>query len=507
MISNMAKPTILVSAFVLLLSQSVYAQPSPAKLFLVEETTMSKDETSTIASLQGLLAKDDPSIMFSMRGRSVESMLHDMMSREVVSLDSSYLANPMGLVNEFQDRIGGYILYSDEPYSSYAATCFAGPLHSIIISESMEYVAIEAGLPLLKDCRTLSMADVWTELKDSVSKEGIIIQPQKSSHFLIDLAVRDNLFYYEVDLEDPLLDTLFTALNPGAVALGWSRYHESELIGLASSYDVGVIPADWALNLSVLDVLYSSGIHSIFDSEAAEKATLDTTKDYVAFLMSDGDNLQFILNDLIYQGQYLDNGNTESYPLSWTIAPSTTSYIPFIGSKITNWHNGMENMDCIAAPSGWAYVFPEALPFCKAYIEKTVEEMKSMGLTILNVIGNDPNCPCIDSLLQHEAIEGLVFYYYENYSKGEGIVEFRYGKPVVHGYSNLWSGFNTPAQLARRLNRLARSEEGPSFSLIPVHVWSYGKEDVEQCINKLNESTEVVTVSQLVDLIRQNAIR
>ena len=34
------------------------------------------------------------------------------------------------------------------------------------------------------------------------------------------------------------------------------RYHESELIGMASSYDVGVIPADWALNLSVLDALY-----------------------------------------------------------------------------------------------------------------------------------------------------------------------------------------------------------------------------------------------------------
>ena len=135
MISKIAKPTILVSAFVLLLSQSVYVQSSPAKLFLVEETTMSKDETSTIASLQGLLAKDDPAIIFSMRGRSAESMLQDMVSQEVVSLDSSYLSNPMGLVNEFQDRIGGYILYSDEPYSSYAATCFAGPLHSIIISE------------------------------------------------------------------------------------------------------------------------------------------------------------------------------------------------------------------------------------------------------------------------------------------------------------------------------------------------------------------------------------
>ena len=144
---------------------------------------MSKYETSTIASLQGLLAKDDPSIIFSMRGRSVESMLQDMMSQEVVSLDSSYLSNPMGLVNEFQDQIEGYIIYSDEPYSSYAATCFAGPSHSIIISESYEDVAIEAGLPLVKDCRTMSMADVWTELKDSVSKEGIVIQPQNPRIF------------------------------------------------------------------------------------------------------------------------------------------------------------------------------------------------------------------------------------------------------------------------------------------------------------------------------------
>lgn len=503
----MTRPTtILVYCLLFLLSQSILGQSIHA-LYVVEETTMSKDETSTIASLQGLLAKDGPSIIFSMRGRSVELMLHDMISQEVVSLDSTYLANPMGLVNKFQDQIEGYVLYGDEPHSSYAATCFAGPLHSIIISESYEDVAIEAGLPLVKDCRTMSMVDAWADLKDSISKEGIVIQPQKSSHFLIDLAVRDNLFYYEVDLEDPLLDTLFAALNPGAVALGWSRYHESELIGMASSYDVGVIPADWALNLSVLDALYLSDLDTLDKSEAVETKSLDTTKDYVAFLMSDGDNLQFILNDLIYQGIYLDNGRSENYPLSWTIAPSTASYIPFIGAKIKNWHNDLENMDCIAAPSGWAYVFPEALPSCEAYVEKTVEEMESMGLTILNVIGNDPYCPCIDSLLQHETIEGLVFYWYENYSKGEGMIEFRYDKPVVHGYSNLWSGFNTPAQLARRLNRLTRSEEGPSFSLIPVHVWSYGKEDVEQCIDKLNESTEVVTVSQLFDLIRQDALR
>ena len=502
----MAKSTIFIYCLLFLLSQSILGQ-SPSTLYLVEETTMSKDETSTIASLQGLLAKDHPSIIFSMGGRSIESMLHDMVSQEVVSLDSTYLANPMGMVNEFHDQIEGYVLYGDEPHSSYAATCFAGPLHSIIISESLEPLAIEVGLDLVKDCRTMSMVDAWADLRDSVSKEGIIIQPQKSSHFLIDLAVRDNLFYYEVDLEDPLLDTLFTALNPGAVALGWSRYHESELIGMASSYDVGVIPADWALNLSVLDALYLSDLDTLDKSEAVETVSLDTTKDYVAFLMSDGDNLQFIINDLIYQGKYLDNGRSENYPFSWTIAPSTTSYIPFIGSKITNWHNSTGNMDCIAAPSGWAYVFPEALPSCEAYVEKTVEEMESMGLTILNVIGNDPDCPCIDSLLQHETIEGLVFYWYENYSKGEGKIEFRFGKPVVHGYSNLWGGFNTPSQLARRLNRLARSDEGSSFSLIPVHVWSYGKEDVEQCINKLNESTEVVTVSQLFDLIRQDALR
>ena len=468
---------------------------------------MSKDETSTIASLQGLLAKEAPSIIFSMPGQSLESLLRDMMSNGIVSLDSSYIDNPMGLVGEFQDQIEGYILYGDMPYSSYAATCFAGPLHSIIISESMESRAIQAGLPLVMDCRAMSMADVWNNVKDSVSKQGIVIQPQKSSHFLIDIAVRDNLFYYEVDLDDPLLDTLFAALNSGAVALGWSRYHESELIGMASSYDIGVIPADWALNLSVMDALYSSDLDSIENLDSTESVALDSTKDYVAFLMSDGDNLQFILNGLIYQSQFLDNGVAQDYPLSWTIAPSTASYLPFIGNKIKNWHNGMPNLDFIAAPSGFAYVFPEALASCESYVENTSREMESAGLTILNIIGNDPNCPCIDSLLQHEAIEGIVFYWYENYSKGEGKIEFRYGKPIVHGYSNLWGGFNTPSQLARRLNRLANNDKGPSFSLIPVHVWSYGKKDVETCINRLNGSTEVVTASQLFDLIRQNTHR
>ena len=46
-----------------------------------------------------------------------------------------------------------------------------------------------------------------------------MIQPQKSSHFLIDFAVRDNLFYYEVDLEDPPTGYVVYCIK------SWSRQH------------------------------------------------------------------------------------------------------------------------------------------------------------------------------------------------------------------------------------------------------------------------------------------
>ena len=149
---------------------------------------MSKDETSTIASLQGLLAKDNPSIIFSMRGRSVESLLHDMVSQKVVCLDSSYLANPMGLVNEFQDQMKGTFSMATRVFLLCCNLfCWAIAFHHYL--RIVGIVAVEAGLPLVKDCRTMSLADVWAELKDTVSREGMVIQPQKSSHFLIDFAV------------------------------------------------------------------------------------------------------------------------------------------------------------------------------------------------------------------------------------------------------------------------------------------------------------------------------
>ncbi len=96
-----------------------------------------------------------------------------------------------------------------------------------------------------------------------------------------------------------------------------------------------------------------------------------------------------------------------------------------------------------------------------------------------------------------------IFYCdFADYSGGHGAIDWINGKPVICGRYNLWKGFETPLTLTEKLNQLPRDVHSPrGYSLIPVHVWSNGVEQVLDCVHHLSDDIQVVTPDVFVNRI------
>jgi len=69
----------------------------------------------------------------------------------------------------------------------------------------------------------------------------------------------------------------------------------------------------------------------------------------------------------------------------------------------------------------------------------------------------------------------------------------------------LWDGFDTPSSIATKLNNLSTDiNSADGYSLIPVHIWSNGVDEIVECAELLDENVRVVTPDEFVSLIKQN---
>ena len=144
-------------------------------------------------------------------------------------------------------------------------------------------------------------------------------------------------------------------------------------------------------------------------------------------------------------------------------------------------------------------------------------------MNIVNFIDdwNDENSysPNVDifyqsSNLASDNIDAILYYHYSNYAGQNGNIfwsntnnnNLEYPKrAIIGGKEMLWSGFNTPQTLAKKLNNYTRNEsDAQCYSVIPVHVWSMNMTSVQTTIDLLDDHVKVVSIDHLVHLVYQN---
>lgn len=496
-------------------ASSPYSKQSvPAKLYAVNDSLLSNDFRLAAASLQGLMTKTDTGI-FRMTNDPSRKWLELLKSDYDIEVDSSLEEDFAGILAVFASRLDGYILCNtydkDSDYESdeslSVALTLAGPLNSIVVTGDTRSTAEEAGLSLTFDAREKKLIDVLGEYESSLNDRQFIFRSfARAGSFLTDYAVAGNMIHYYGSLNNETSDEIFRNLKPNSLLLGWGE-SEDGLVNDASRESVMVHPADWANNLSILSNVPAETVQKKNKSNEPREENVHT----VCFVMSDGDNIQWSVNDYATSEKWFNSPYRGDFKLGWTISPGLVDLAPTVMNYFYSEAAGStEGRDYfIAGPSGLGYSFPDRYPHIDSATMLLNDYMKKADLHIVNILAKSRwNHDYLENYLSRDNIDAVFLYYYHNYSGGKGSIRWVNDKPVITGRANFWDGFHTPESLAEKLNSMPTDPTTDrGYSLIPVHVWSRSVEDVAQCISLLDEDVQVVAPDEFVDMISRHVRR
>ena len=133
---------------------------------------------------------------------------------------------------------------------------------------------------------------------------------------LRDFAVAHRAFTYAT--ADPTFRTqVAKALGPQALVYGWGDDEYRWVSGLSRANATGG-PADWCVNLSALQKLPAGRLRR-------PRRPLPETKEgtrTIAFVVSDGDNLQWLCGNFVGNARYWDSPLRGTFPMTWEAAPA-----------------------------------------------------------------------------------------------------------------------------------------------------------------------------------------
>jgi hypothetical protein len=136
-------------------------------------------------------------------------------------------------------------------------------------------------------------------------------------------------------------------MGAGSVWMGWWT-DEGAGVSAASNYGIATVASDYSTNLTL-----HSGMPRTINVTAMPAKPAIQNKIYVAFILSDGDNLQYV--EHLLRKLWNDPGRGQ-VPMGWTLSPAMVDAMP--GALNYFWTTGTPNDALVSGPSGYGYTYP-----------------------------------------------------------------------------------------------------------------------------------------------------
>lgn len=456
------------------------------------------DEVMLAVSLQGIVAQTGAAIYIHTDGPSSRYWFSEL-SQNYSEVDSVWL-----LVETFRSHIpeSTYILYTPYTESMNVATTLSGIEQSLMISERLESQAIEYGFVLKRDVRQRTTRWVIEHFKDKINFKAIASQP------INNLANRDFIIsqkgliitHIQNDLEG------FESFIPSDTPmLGWGTDEVSDVYHL-SQRGITTIASDHAWNVSFLaqidNVSFSQNDFKTIES--------DSNKHYVSFILTDGDNIQWLLgNDHFFHESRFGNQKRGTIPMGWTVAPILYTLAPSVLKSY--YSNASSNDEFIGGPSGIGYINPDVYPVDALELNalRTNEYYEKTDLNYMTVIGSqhnfEQNIDVMNAYASQPNIDGgFIFANFDAYKGYRGKLWWFNDKPFLSVREALWD-LDDLQPLANRINQSVinpRIVDG--YTLIIIHAWSHDYDDVLALSQLFEDHIEIVLPGQMMSLIQSN---
>lgn len=486
------------------------AAKRPRRFVKVNSTGMSTAENVMVTSIQGIVAQVRPEIYIRYSSSAADQWWIDDM-RDTWGIPYFTDSDAWWVLHNFKDSLinNRYILYNVGTDSENVATSLAGRFGAAMVDASIEAQAQAAGLVKFMDVRSGLSEQQTLDTYYQEMNSHVAMELSEAQHGLRDYSTFASVFTFADD-STSLRGSVFSKLlgNESFLLGFWPEaIGEGSAVNQASPARVSTVPSGQARNLSA----YSGMVD--LDIPLVQQTRTDPAlqnKHYVAFLLTDGDNLKFNLLGMPTYTEHWQNSHRGQFNMGWGMAPTICDLAP----AVLNWfYRGASNTSTgrdyfVCGPSGAGYMYPGSYPNNLAHAKMTADLMARCDLTEMTIIENtDDNGFDSRNYANYTAqpqIAGMFFQGNPYHEYGQTI-RWSNGKPIVSVQYSLWDGFETASSLRDKLNDDAANPVSPytqkGYSLVCVHCWTRSLDDVYNCVSGLDGNIKVVTPGELVRLI------
>jgi len=533
----------------------VPAFQTPKQLTIYDLRGTSMELLLSAATMAGLINRPQPQVYlkFTDDDETWLKELHAIPQATAHSAGNDVLKR---MLTAFPNYAKGMVIYDpDFKDSINIATTIAGQNDCIIVSPAQARDLQQThNLPVHTDLSSQqwsnpSQAYDWARqnLLNGASPHAVAgLNPASQDPTIAGLRsflVANRIFVYWLDTrhEKDLVEQIFKAFSPGALHFGWF-IDEPSGVTLTSNAAMPVLATDLFTNLEV----WAGVPASIVRATPVAPPPAISSRVYVSFTISDGDNLQYIQHRMLQRWQDSARG---SIPLGWTISPVLSQAAPAMAAYYAR--TATANDELIAGPSGAGYIFPSQWPEQQlpAFLQRTGQLMKSMNLTTLEVLDKSDFAAILEVLkqaistlvklgqaalilevlrqtistlvsnitdarnsqlfcndkLQQSFVKELSSIGLDGILSGAGIkipgLTFSTGGTPV--YYNLGLANNVRSALDIAKNAALIMKQRPLFLNVYILTWTMGPSDIKQVIQQLGSEYQVVTPGTLLRMIAQ----
>ncbi len=504
--------------------------PLNEEITVIKSSKLSSSALRTVVALQGIVAKTKPSIFVDYGNATSKYAINELSAAGYTISRTDADGNEWNLssiIKKFAPYLtdNGYVLYStiDDHGQINTATNYSTLYGWLAVPEEVEETVISLGLTKKEDISddiidNAYLRKFYNQYKDEF-RDDLLVHQYSYAHGVRDLAIQQNAFVVYVDDSDwagrVFRNSIFRNLKPASMILGWCQY-EVKFTQMISMFGHYIIPFDHSYNESLLASF--EACDGVIGQKQAEPVTLDPTKHYISIVYSDGDNAQWIQNGFSEYHTWQNYNN--NVPVTWTFQPHMQQ-LSTVDIKRTLSNN--KNATFITGPTGAGYARVSFMTHkdLVAFSDMTASQMLKSGMTTMTLldeikVNSDKNLIAskLKYFARYDNIHGGVLQLDPDYyGGGHGEVFFVNDKPFVSVRHSLWypSGnaeevtnewLKEQADIVNSYPADINSING--FSVINVHPWTVGPDDLAYFVSCLDDDVVVITADQMIDALSRS---
>jgi len=476
-----------------------------------------------LGSLSGLLLKQgNTNGVFIEANADHQLILRQLATRRGITYQ--YVVNPQtpwNVVDRFKASFGNrYVLYdlNTNPDSLDVARMASYKFDAIMVDKILEPTAIAHGLTNAFDCSANDdqwiYSNWWSSWpRKDLAVEQVNVPTMGQYRCLDDYATAVGAVSFYDGASTPLRRSFLRDLDDDSPVIGWADFDEINMTTEMSLRSTFLNAANFCYDLALLSSLRDKSKLPL-RQETHSTPTNENNLHYVAFLWTDGDNIQWFHNGFLTSTQWFGSTQRGEVPMGWGVSPAMRDLGPTILEQL---YDGAANTaagkDFFVAMSPPGYCYPSM--FSSVARNLNAERLgRYMGdidaRTVIFIDNAGFDSPEIYRPYLEQPDIDAIFYWdvFGDYAKYRGAIKWINGKPIISAriwMRNVNGQFVGPQQVADDINARPRNPLVPDgYSVIPVHAWSMSVSDVVQCASLLDPAVKVVTPEELVKLVMTN---